>query len=77
VQEYTELEQENAEGITPPEQWPSETGRIEVQGLTVRYGEEHAPVLKSVTFTIDPRMKVAIVGRCGEALRRDPAEGVA
>jgi ABC-type multidrug transport system fused ATPase/permease subunit len=63
VQEYTELEQENTEGLVPPEQWPSDTGRIEVKDLTVRYGADHAPVLKAVTFTIDPQTKVAIVGR--------------
>jgi ABC-type multidrug transport system fused ATPase/permease subunit len=63
VQEYTEIEQENADGIIPPPKWPLGSGRIEVEGLTVRYGDEHAPALKNITFTVDPKMKVAVVGR--------------
>lgn len=40
-------------------------GRIEVQGLSFRYGETEAPVFRNLSFTIQPGETVAITGPSG------------
>nr|CAH7760502.1 unnamed protein product [Callosobruchus chinensis] len=65
VQEYAALKQEADEGeYQPPEQWP-EKGRIEFDKMSLQYTPDEPPVLKKVTFVIEPREKVGIVGRTG------------
>lgn len=44
--------------------WPR-TGRIEFQGVTMRYRPDLPPVLDGVTFTALPGERVGIVGRTG------------
>ncbi|KAI0397302.1 P-loop containing nucleoside triphosphate hydrolase protein [Xylariaceae sp. FL0594] len=67
VKEYLDVEQE-AEAINehnrPPENWPAHGG-VEFIGYSTRYRKELDPVLKEVTFKIQPRQKVGIVGRTG------------
>lgn len=67
VKEYLDVEQE-AEAINeknrPPQNWPAH-GAVEFIGYSTRYRKELDPVLKNVTFKIQPREKVGIVGRTG------------
>ncbi|KAI1323641.1 hypothetical protein F5Y16DRAFT_332446 [Xylariaceae sp. FL0255] len=67
VKEYLDVEQEAPainEKNRPPPNWPAE-GKVEFVGYTTRYRKELDPVLKGVTFTIEPRQKIGIVGRTG------------
>jgi len=67
IKEYLEVEQE-AEAIVeknrPAENWPSQ-GSVEFIGYSTRYRAELEPVLRDLTFKIDAREKVGIVGRTG------------
>ncbi|KAI1767485.1 P-loop containing nucleoside triphosphate hydrolase protein [Hypoxylon sp. FL1150] len=67
VKEYLDVEQEAPlinEKNRPDENWPAHGG-VEFIGYTTRYRKELDPVLKNVTFKIEPREKVGIVGRTG------------
>lgn len=68
IQEYSELPEEPPAESEPDKKpsadWPAK-GRIEFQGVTLRYFENEEPVLKNLTFTINEREKVGIVGRTG------------
>eukprot|EP00842_Homolaphlyctis_polyrhiza_P000575 jgi/Hompol1/1518/HPOL_000924-RA len=55
-------ERENRIKKKPDPGWPSE-GEIEFQNITLRYHRYGVNVLKSVSFHIQPREKIAIVGR--------------
>ncbi|KAF9964122.1 Multidrug resistance-associated protein 1 [Mortierella alpina] len=48
----------------PDSSWPQE-GRIEFDHLVLKYRKDSPPVLKDVSFTIQPKEKVGIVGRTG------------
>ena len=69
IREYTTLESE-AETEKPLDTqlreagWPQK-GRIEFKDLTMRYRPEFNPVLKKLSFSIEGKMKVGIVGRTG------------
>ncbi len=67
VKEYLDVEQE-AEAIVeksrPPHNWPSR-GAVEFISYSTRYRKELDPVLKDITFKIEPLEKVGIVGRTG------------
>ncbi|KAI1092288.1 P-loop containing nucleoside triphosphate hydrolase protein [Rostrohypoxylon terebratum] len=67
VKEYLDVEQE-AEAINeknrPAQNWPAH-GAVEFINYSTRYRKELDPVLKNVTFKIQPREKVGIVGRTG------------
>ncbi|KAI0157875.1 P-loop containing nucleoside triphosphate hydrolase protein [Hypoxylon sp. FL1284] len=67
VKEYLDVEQEAApivEENRPAPNWPAH-GAVEFIGYSTRYREQLDPVLKGVTFKIEPREKVGIVGRTG------------
>ncbi|KAI0814605.1 multidrug resistance-associated protein [Xylaria sp. FL0064] len=67
VKEYLDVEQEPPainEKNRPPSNWPAH-GSVEFIGYSTRYRKELDPVLKDVTFKIQPREKVGIVGRTG------------
>jgi ATP-binding cassette subfamily C (CFTR/MRP) protein 4 len=44
--------------------WPSE-GRIEFENVFMKYSKEGKEVLQSVSFSVNSREKVGIVGRTG------------
>lgn len=66
LKEYMEVEQEPYEQaiLTPPSDWPQQ-GRIEVNDLSLRYAPHLPKVIRNVSFTVDPKSKVGIVGRTG------------
>ena len=47
-----------------PEKWP-QSGTIEFDDVEARYQKEMDPVLRKVSFTINDKEKVGIVGRTG------------
>ena len=58
VQEDSKSYQENID------KWPQE-GKIEFVNYSLRYRPETELVLKNLTFTIEPRQKIGVVGRTG------------
>lgn len=48
----------------PPENWPKE-GHIAYMNVRMRYREGTPLVLKDVSFNVNPREKIGIVGRSG------------
>ncbi|KAJ3272317.1 hypothetical protein HDV01_005751 [Terramyces sp. JEL0728] len=67
VEEYSQLEEEAPAIIPsnrPPYSWPSE-GKIDVQGLSLRYSPEGPNVLSEVTFKVGGGEKIGVVGRTG------------
>ncbi len=67
VKEYLDVEQE-AEAIIPesrpPGNWPSR-GAIQFINYLTRYRSDLEPVLRHVTFSVQPGERVGIVGRTG------------
>ncbi|KAI1315909.1 Multidrug resistance-associated protein 1 [Mortierella claussenii] len=50
--------------MRPDKLWPQE-GKIDFDHLLLKYRKDSPPVLKDVSFTIQPKEKVGIVGRTG------------
>ena len=70
LKEYSSIEQENYFDHDEDriqllnESWPKD-GKIEVENLSLRYASNLPPVIKNVSFKVDPQSKVGIVGRTG------------
>ncbi|KAI8599639.1 P-loop containing nucleoside triphosphate hydrolase protein [Dissophora ornata] len=67
ITEYTIMAQEPPaviEGRRPPAAWPT-GGSIEVNDLEMKYAPELETVLRGISFTVEPRQKVGVVGRTG------------
>ncbi|KAI2616070.1 P-loop containing nucleoside triphosphate hydrolase protein [Hypoxylon sp. NC1633] len=64
IVEYTELQTESLDGVSPPAAWPTE-GRVEVNDLVVSYAEDLPPVLKGLSFTVERNERIGVVGRTG------------
>ena len=71
VVEYLELPQEAPaviESNRPPAYWPSSTSAnplITVEDLVIKYAPELPPVLKNVSFQLNARERVGLLGRTG------------
>ncbi|EEQ89112.1 ATPase [Blastomyces dermatitidis ER-3] len=67
IEEYMEVEQE-AEAVIPdrrpPNNWPTH-GALQFDNYSTRYRPDLDPVLKNVTFSVQPGERVGIVGRTG------------
>ncbi|PGH16784.1 hypothetical protein AJ80_05099 [Polytolypa hystricis UAMH7299] len=67
LEEYLEVEQE-ARAIVPekrpPSKWPTQ-GELKFIDYTTRYRPDLDPVLRNVSFTVQPGERVGIVGRTG------------
>ncbi|KZV93978.1 hypothetical protein EXIGLDRAFT_645578 [Exidia glandulosa HHB12029] len=86
IAEYIDLPPEppRLSNTPPPANWPSHESGIEFNNVAIKYAPELDPVLKNVSFEIQPREKIGLVGRTGSgkstmvlSLFRfvDPAEG--
>ncbi|KAI7876125.1 P-loop containing nucleoside triphosphate hydrolase protein [Lichtheimia hyalospora FSU 10163] len=64
VQEYLELEQEPQGQCIPPEQWPS-NATLKIRNLNVRYAPHLDPVLRNISFDVNDKEKIGVVGRTG------------
>lgn len=67
IKEYLDVEQEAVaviEETRPAQNWPAH-GSVEFIGYSTRYRPDLEPVLREVTFKINPMEKVGIVGRTG------------
>ncbi|KAK4142467.1 uncharacterized protein C8A04DRAFT_38253 [Dichotomopilus funicola] len=67
IKEYLDVEQEAVavvEDNRPPENWPAQ-GAVEFINYSTRYREELDPVLRNLSFRIEAREKIGIVGRTG------------
>lgn len=67
LREYFSIEQEPPREIPenkPPSSWP-EKGEIKVENVSLRYDPNLPRVIKDVSFTVEPKNKVGIVGRTG------------
>ncbi|KAG1046896.1 hypothetical protein G6F43_010636 [Rhizopus delemar] len=67
VHEYLDVEEEPPTEIpetAPGPHWP-ENGSVEVKDLVMQYAPENPPVLRQVSFKVNPREKIGIVGRTG------------
>ncbi|KAF8984135.1 hypothetical protein BGZ46_008751 [Entomortierella lignicola] len=67
ITEYTVMAQEPPaiiEGRRPPAAWPT-GGSIEVKNLEMKYAPDLETVLRGISFDVEPRQKVGVVGRTG------------
>lgn len=68
ILEYTnEVPQEApaiVQGRRPDAGWPA-NGALSVENLTVQYPNTDAPVIRGLSFKVEPRTRVGIVGRTG------------
>ncbi|ODH51972.1 hypothetical protein GX48_01757 [Paracoccidioides brasiliensis] len=67
IEEYMEVEQEAQAvipGYRPPNNWPTD-GALRFEDYSTRYRVDLEPVLKHVTFSVQPGERVGIVGRTG------------
>ncbi|ORY26307.1 P-loop containing nucleoside triphosphate hydrolase protein [Naematelia encephala] len=55
---------ESTKGSVPPKDWPSK-GAIQFENLSVKYADDLPEVLKDVSFTVEPGMRVGLVGSTG------------
>lgn len=78
IVETTELPVEAPEYIEPrpPASWPSQ-GALEVEKLVIKYAPELPNVLHGISFRVEPRQKVGIVGATGGSERDREANGIA
>ncbi|KAJ7631233.1 P-loop containing nucleoside triphosphate hydrolase protein [Roridomyces roridus] len=68
VIEYLDVPQEAPaiiEKCRPPAYWPSTSGNLVVDNLIVRYAPDLPPVLRNLSFSINPSEKIGVVGRTG------------
>lgn len=68
VVEMLHLEQEPEGGIDPPAWWPSYTGDIVCQNVTIRYAPNLDPSLTDLSFRIPGGSTTAVLGRTGTGL---------
>ncbi|KAK0561968.1 Transporter of the ATP-binding cassette (ABC) [Tilletia horrida] len=65
IEEYLRLESERVSGTEPPAYWPSSTGDIHIENLSVRYGPEFPRALDAINLKIKAGQSIAICGRTG------------
>ena len=75
VMTYTKLLSEPGYsiGARPPASWP-EKGTVEVKNLSLAYYEGGKEVLKGVSFSVQDKEKIGVVGRTGSYISQRVAE---
>lgn len=64
VLEYADVETEDKKIGRVIENWPDQ-GKIEYKNVSLTYATTKQKVLQDISFTIEPRQKIGIVGRTG------------
>jgi ABC-type multidrug transport system fused ATPase/permease subunit len=64
IMEYTNVPVETSDGVDPPAAWPS-NGRLEFDNLVVAYAPTLPPVLNGLSFSVESRERIGVVGRTG------------
>lgn len=66
VLEYSQLVPEKQPNIPTKvaADWPTK-GKIEFKNVFYRYSNDHEPVLRGISFSVQPKEKVSVVGRTG------------
>lgn len=66
ILEYCQLKPEKQPEILQnvSSDWPSK-GKVEFKKVSYRYSAEDEPVLRELTFSVNPKEKVCVVGRTG------------
>ncbi|KAK9889087.1 hypothetical protein WA026_004359 [Henosepilachna vigintioctopunctata] len=57
-------EPERPHVVNIPQNWPTE-GKLQFKNICFKYNDGDPYVLKNITFTVEPRQKIGIVGRTG------------
>ena len=65
VVEMLHLEQEPQGDLDPPAAWPSYTGDIVFEDVTIRYAPHLEPSLSNISLRIPPGSTAALLGRTG------------
>ncbi|KAF2475657.1 ABC bile acid transporter-like protein [Lindgomyces ingoldianus] len=65
VVELLDLETETPGVVDPPAWWPSFTGDIVFEDVTVRYAPTHDPALQNISLRIPAGSNTAVIGRTG------------
>lgn len=65
VVELLHLDQEHTGSIDPPAWWPSQSGDIVFDNVTIKYASHLDPALQNISFTIKPGSTTALIGRTG------------
>ncbi|EFQ91944.1 hypothetical protein PTT_11049 [Pyrenophora teres f. teres 0-1] len=65
VIELLDVEKESPGVVDPPAHWPTYSGDIEFDDVTIRYAENLEPALQNVTLKIPAGSNTAVIGRTG------------
>lgn len=65
VVELLDIETEAPGVVDPPAHWPTFTGDIEFDDVTIRYAENLEPALQNITLRIPAGSNTAVIGRTG------------
>jgi len=65
VVELLHLDQEPTGEVTPPAWWPSMSGDIVFENVTIKYAPHLDDALSGISFTIKGGSKTAVIGRTG------------
>ena len=65
VIELLDVEKESPGVVDPPAHWPTYSGDIEFDEVTIRYAENLEPALQNVTLKIPAGSNTAVIGRTG------------
>ncbi len=65
VVELLDVETESPGVVDPPAHWPTYSGDIEFENVTIRYAPHFDPALQDITLKIPAGSNTAIIGRTG------------
>ncbi|EMD64693.1 hypothetical protein COCSADRAFT_87739 [Bipolaris sorokiniana ND90Pr] len=65
VVELLDIEREAPGVVEPPAHWPTYSGDIEFEDVTIRYAENLEPALQNITLKIPAGSNTAVIGRTG------------